>query len=203
VTRRDDSRVETRRLILQSAHNLFWERGAESCTIRSIAKEAGVSPASVIVHFKNKTALLEVVLYEDIEKTLAETLATLPSDKGLHTILMHMASGMLTLYDKNRELYRILVRDTLFEPVHNSPSIAKLDEKYFSFLFTLIEKEKETGTVRAEVDSELAASSFFYLYIGTLRDFFRDTELSVPDTLKRLSVTLEQYLAGILIQGVN
>ncbi len=203
MTRRDDSRVETRGLILQAAQNLFWEKGAENCTIRSIAKEAGVSPASVIVHFKNKIALLEVVLYGDIEKTLAKALATLPSDKGLHAVLMHMLSGMLTLYDKNRELYRILVRDTLFEPVHNSPSITKLDEKYFSFLITLIEQEKETGTVRKQVDSSLVASSFFYLYIGVLRDFLRDPELSVSNTLERLSVTLEQYLVGILVSEVN
>ena len=34
--------------------------------MRGIAREAGVSAASVIVHFKNKTALLEEALYEDI-----------------------------------------------------------------------------------------------------------------------------------------
>lgn len=203
MTRRDDSRVETRALILQAAQNLFWEKGADNCTIRSIAREAGVSPASVIVHFKNKTALLEVVLYEDIEKTLSKALETLPSEKGLHAVLVHMVSGMLSLYDKNRELYRVLVRDTLFESVHKNPFIAKLDEKYFGFLVSLIDHEKKIGTVRPEVDSFLAANSFFSLYIGVLRDFLRDPELSVPKAVERLSATLEQYLVGVLMPGAN
>jgi len=198
MTRREDSKAETRKLILNAAHSLFWEKGPDDCTMRDIAKKAGVSPASIIVHFKNKTALLEVALYEKIEKTVAKALATLPSDKGIHEALMHIASVMFSFYDKNRELYRVLVRDTLFEPDQESPSIAKLDEGNLEFIARLIEQEK--GTVRTEVDSYLAASSIFYLYIGVLRDFLRNPELSVNKAVKRLSEMLELHLAGILIQ---
>jgi AcrR family transcriptional regulator len=201
VTRRDDSKAETRRLILNAAHSLFWKKGPDDCTMRDIAKKAGVSPASIIVHFKNKTALLEVALYEKIEETVAKALATLPSDKGLHAVFMHMASVMLSFYDKNRELYRVLVRDTLFEPDQESPSIAKLDEGNLEFIATLIDQEKEMGTVRKEIDSYLAGSSIFYLYIGVLRDFLRNPELSVTKAVNRLSEMLEQHLAGILVRG--
>ncbi len=82
MTRRDDSKVETRGLILSAAQQLFWEKGPENCTIRSIAKAAGVAPASVIVHFKNKTALLEAALYEEIETVLIKTLSTFPASEG-------------------------------------------------------------------------------------------------------------------------
>ena len=200
MTRRDDSKAETRKLILHAAYRLFWKKGSDDCTMRDIAKEAGVSPASIIVHFKNKTALLEVALYEKIEKTVAKALATLPSDKRLHAVFMHLAAAMLSFYDKNRELYRILVRDTLFEPDQESPSIAKLDEGNLEYIASLIEQEKEKGRVRANVDSHLAASSIFYLYIGVLRDFLRKPELSVTSAEKKLSAILEQHLAGIFIQ---
>lgn len=201
MTRRDDSKAETRELVLNAAHSLFWNKGVDKCTMRDIAKEAGVSPASIIVHFKNKTALLEVALYGEIEKTVAKALATLPSDKGLHAVLMHIVSVMLSFYDKNRELYRILVRDTFFEPDQESPSIAQLDEKYLKFIATLIDQEKDIGTVRTGIDSYLAASSIFYHYIGVLRDFLRNPELSVPKAVERLSATLQQHLAGILVRG--
>jgi AcrR family transcriptional regulator len=200
MTRRDDSKEETRKLILNAAHSLFWEKGPDECTMRDIAKKAGVSPASIIVHFKNKTALLEVVLYKDIEKTVAKALKTLPSDKGLQAVFMHIASVMLSFYDKNRKLYRVLVRDTLFEPDQESPSIAKLDEGNLEYIVSLIEQEKEKGRVRTEIDSYMAASSIFYLYIGVLRDFLRNPELNVTRAVKRLSAILEQHLTGILIQ---
>ena len=200
MTRRDDSKEETRKLILKAAHSLFWKKGPDECTMRGIAKKAGVSPASIIVHFKNKTALLEATLYEQIEETVTKALTTLPSNRGIHAALMHIASVMLSFYDKNRELYRVLVRDTLFEPDQESPSIATLDEGNLEYIASLIEQEKEKGRVRTEIDSYLAASSIFYLYIGVLRDFLRNPELSVYRAVKRLSAILEQHLAGILMQ---
>jgi AcrR family transcriptional regulator len=201
MTRRDDSKAETRALVLNAAHSLFWNKGVDKCTMREIAKEAGVSPASIIVHFKNKKALLQVAVYEEIAKTVAKALANLPSEKGLHAVLMHIASVMLSFYDKNRELYRILVRDTLFEPDQESLSIARLDEEYLEFIAALIDGEKDIGTVRTGIDSYLAASSIFYLYTGVLRDFLRNPELSVPKAVERLSATLQQHLAGILVPG--
>ena len=203
MSRRDDSKAETRELILNAAHGLFWEKGAANCTIRDIATEAGVSPASIIVHFKNKTALLEVALHEDISKALAKALATLPREKGLHAVLMHIVRSMLSLYGKNRELYRILVRDTFFEPDHDNPTMAKLLEEHLTFTISLIEQEKNKGTIRVDADSLLAASSFFYLYIGVLRDFLRDPELSVSKAVGILSAILDQHLAGIAIPGVD
>lgn len=200
MTRRDDSKAETRTLILNAAHNLFWKKGPDKCTVRDIAREAGVSPASIIVHFKNKTALLEETLYEEIENTLAKALTTLPSGKGLHAVLIHIAAGLLSFYDNNRELYRILVRDTFFQPAHISPAIGQLDEKYINFIVTLIDQEKEIGKVRADVDSALVASSLLYLYLGVLRIFLTDHKLSVTEAVTNLSAIIEQYLVGLIMQ---
>ena len=197
MNRRDDSKAETRKLILNAAHSLFWEKGPDKCTFRDIAKEAGVSPASIIVHFKNKTTLLEVTLFEEIENTLGRALATLPSEKELHAVLVHIASVLLAFYDNNRDLYRILIRNTFFEPVYSSPFIDQLDKKYIEFIVTLIDQEKEIGRIRAEVDSSLAASSLFYLYLGVLRIFLTDHSQSVSEAVERLSAIIEQYLAGI------
>lgn len=201
MTRKDDSKAETRKLILQAAQSLFWEKDADTCTIRDIAKEAGVSAASIIVHFKNKTALLEAALHEDIGKALSEAMATMPEDKGLNAVLMHMVSAMLSQYDKNRKLYRVLVRDTFFAPDHENPTMTKLLEDHLKFIITLIEQEKIKGAVRTDADPTLAATSFFYLYIGVLRDFLRDLELTVDRAVEILSAILEQHIAGIAIAG--
>ncbi|MCK4818129.1 helix-turn-helix transcriptional regulator, partial [bacterium] len=174
-------------------------KGVEKCTIRDIANAAGVSAASVIVHFKNKTALLEASLCDDMEQALGQIIATLPAEKSLQDVLLHMVSYMLSFYDKNRELYRILIRDTLYEPVQDIPSIARLEEQHFLFLTTLIEHEKEVGRVRLEIDSRVATSALYSLYIGMLRDFLRDQEKSIQETMVQLAATLEQFLAGIAV----
>ena len=101
MNRREASKKETRRLILKAARTLFARKGMEESTMRDIAAKAGVSPASVVVHFKSKTALLEEALCGDIETAFSEIIASMPEDLNFRDRLMHLSKGFLTLYDKD------------------------------------------------------------------------------------------------------
>ena len=128
MNRREASKNETRQLILRAARRLFAQKGMEESTIRDIAREAGVSPASVVVHFKSKTALLEEALNRDIEAALSELVASMPEDLEFLDRLMHLAKGFFRLYDQNRKLYRALIRYTIFEPAGETPNITNVSE---------------------------------------------------------------------------
>jgi AcrR family transcriptional regulator len=198
MSRRNEAKAETRKLVLQAARNLFWERGNAQCTIRDIAREARVSPATVIVHFKSKTALLEATLHEDIEGRLGEALQSAPRDGTLQDIFLHMVRAMLSLYNENRELYRVLIRDTLFEPDHENPTISKLTGEYLEFMAQLLEERKKSGEIREGVDAQLAAAALFSLYIGVLREFLRNKEMAQPQAETLAGALLDQYFNGIL-----
>jgi AcrR family transcriptional regulator len=155
----------------------------------------------VVVHFKSKTALFEEALYGDIEKTRLELLATMPQDAPLLPRLMHFWTGFLTFYDGNRNLYRILLRNTLLEPVGETPHISRQAEQYTEFLKGMVEEEKTRGAVRPEVDSSLAAASIFSLYMGALTLFFRVPEMTVAMISQMLSAMTAQFLEGIAERG--
>jgi AcrR family transcriptional regulator len=197
MNRREASKKETRRLILEAARKLLAREGGEDCTIKAIAAEAGVSPASVVVHFKSKVALFEEALYGDIEKTRLELLSTMPQDAPLLHRLMHFWTGFLTFYDGNRNLYRILIRSTIFEPVGETPHMSRQAEQYTEFLIAMVEEEKARGAVRPEVDSHLAAASIFSLYMGALTLFLRVPEMTVAMITQMLSAMTAQFLQGI------
>lgn len=199
MNRREASKSETRQLILSAAKKLFLEKGVEQCTMRGIAKEAGVSAASVVVHFKNKTALLEVALYEDIERTISQAVATLPAEGSLFDRLMHIAKTMYTFYGTNRELYRILIRDTVFEPEEGSPHLSQQLEHYLQFFGEMIKQEKALGNVRPDADAYIAAASLFSLYFIVLMDFLRNPDMTIEMALGKLSVIAQQHLTGIMI----
>ena len=169
--------------------------------MRGIAKEAGVSAASVVVHFKNKTALLEVALYEDIERAISQAVATLPAEGSLFERIMHIAKTMYTFYDTNRELYRILIRNTVFEPLEESPHLSQQLDNYLQFFGELIKQEKALGNVRPEADAYIAAASLFSLYFSVLMDFLRNPNISVEMALGRLSAIAQQHLNGIMSVG--
>ncbi|NVM21228.1 MAG: TetR/AcrR family transcriptional regulator [Desulfobacterales bacterium] len=199
MNRREASKFETRQLILNAAKKLFQEKGVEQCTMRGIAKEAGVSAASVVLHFKNKTALLEMALYEDIERTLAQAVASLPPEAGLLDRLMHIPQAMFSFYDTNRELYRALVRKTVFEPEEDYPRLTRQLENHLQFLGGLIEHEKALGNIRPDVDVNIAAASLASLYIGVLIIFFRNPKITPQMALDMLTAMKWQCLTGIKV----
>ena len=133
MNRREVSKTETRRLIMTAARKLFLEKDVDQCTMRAIAKLAGVSAASVVVHFKNKGALMEAALTEDIERTTAQALATLPAEGDLAQRLTHIWRAMYSFYDANRKLYRVLIRSTVFEPEEDTPFLTWQTITFFQF----------------------------------------------------------------------
>lgn len=197
MNRREASKKETRQLILKAARLLFAQKGMEECTIRDIAKKAGVSPASVVVHFQSKTALLEEALNRDIEKTLSGLITSMPDNLELLGRLLHLAKGFFKLYDQNRNLYRALIRHTIFEPAGETPHMTNLSERYLQFLAALIEKEKTRGLIRPEVETTVAAGAIFSLYLGALIMLFRQPEMTVEMVAAVLAAMTGQYLEGI------
>jgi AcrR family transcriptional regulator len=201
MNRREASKIETRQLILTAARRLFAQKGMEESTIRDIAQQAGVSPASVLVHFKNKTALLEEALSGDIALALSEVIAMIPPDENLLVRLMHLAKGFFNFYDHNRNLYRALIRQTIFEPTGETPYMTRQAEQYIRFLSEIIEEEKQHGVIKPEVDAAAAALAIFSLYIGALIMLFRLPEMTVEQVAAVLTSMTGQYLQGIMASG--
>jgi AcrR family transcriptional regulator len=201
VNRREASKAETRKLILKAARKLFRKKGVEQCTMRAVAKEAGVSAATVILHFNSKASLLEAAIAEDIEHALNEAFSNMPQKASLLERLMHIPRAMYSLYDSDRALYRALVKNTIFEPEENNPRIKIQLDEYLAYLVQMIEREKEIGSVRKDVDPYIAASCIGSLYIGVLIRFFRNPVITPEEASDMLISMKSQYLNGILTRG--
>lgn len=197
MNRREASKTETRRLVLEAARELFAQKGMEECTIREIAGKAGVSPASVVVHYKSKTALLEEALVGDIREAMGGLVASMPEGADLLARFMHLSKGMLRFYDRDRNLYRALVKLTIFEPVSDTPGMTKQSEEYVQFLAKMVEEERAAGRVRRDVDPMFTAASIFCFYLGGLTMLFRMPDMKVEAVVEILESMTAQYLKGV------
>jgi AcrR family transcriptional regulator len=65
---RAQSKLKTRRRVLDAARRLFMERGYEAATIRDIASAAGLSTGAVFASFLDKTDLFNAVMAEDFTR---------------------------------------------------------------------------------------------------------------------------------------
>lgn len=197
MNRRQASKQETRELIMAAARKLFREKDVEKCTMRAIAKEAGVSAASVVVHFKNKGALMDATLTEDIDRTTDEAVATMPPEGDFAERLTHIWRAMYNFYDVNRDLHRVFVRSTVFEPEQETPSLTDQAIRFFNFLEGLIDNEKRAGRMDSGVNTEIMSRVLFSQYFGVLIMFYRDASMTPGEAAELVLAMTRQTLAGL------
>lgn len=195
MNRRQVVKAETRQLILDATKKILVKNSA--FTMREVAAEAGVSPASVVVHFNTKTRLLEAALYEDIEHTILKAIASIPQDRPLLDRLMHIWCSMFRFYDTNRILYRELLRRTTFEPDSESPHLKEQVDRFLGFLDLVIRDEQAKGSIETALESMMVAESLGAFYFGMLIRFFKNPQMTPQAAIEYLTKITNQYLGGI------
>ena len=199
MNRKQAFKKETRRLILQAARKLFLEEDFSRCTMRRVAAEAGVSAASVVVHFKNKTALMEAALAEDIGRTWEGALKTMPAKGLIATRIKHIWLTMFIFYDGNRNLYRELLSSTVLKVEEDTPALRKDIDNFLNLLITMIEDEKTAGRMDQTVDSRILSMSLFSQYFGVEIMFFRDPAITPETATEMAEIMNRQTLTGLEI----
>lgn len=199
MNRKQAFKEQTRQLILDAARKLYFEQDVSQCTMRRVAARAGVSAASVVVHFKNKVALMEAALAEDIGRTWEGALKTMPANGLLATRINHIWLTMFTFYDGNRNLYRELLSSTVFSPETDTPAICRDVETFLNFLSTVVENEKTAGRMDKKVDSMVLSMSLFSQYFGVEVMFFRDPAMTPEAAAQMVEMMNRQTLTGLEI----
>ncbi len=85
--------ADTRRRILDTARELFNERGVHRVGVREVARAVGVSPGNLAYHFATKDALVSELVLE-LHGRAEELFAALPADFSLLTLYATAVAAM-------------------------------------------------------------------------------------------------------------
>ncbi len=116
----------TRERILETALDLFIERGYEKTSLREIAERIGVTKPALYYHFASKEEILETLI-EPIftgQKLAAEFLSSKPSLEDWNKILASLVAWMLPqrrlfeLMESNRSTLQSLSHDSKHFEAH-------------------------------------------------------------------------------------
>jgi AcrR family transcriptional regulator len=102
--------TDTRTRLLDTALNLFAERGVEGTSLQMIADELGVTKAAVYYHFKTKDEIVEAVvapLLVELNRVVDE--ASTRRTRGAQ--IDHGLAGFVDLIVHHRTLFGLLARD--------------------------------------------------------------------------------------------
>ena len=121
-----------REQILETAVNLFSQRGFKGTTTKEIARAAGVSEAMVFRHFENKDALYEAILdtkgCQDGVRRFPweenETLKKAIAEKDDTGVFYNIALDALNKHQKDVAFMRLLFYSALEEHDDRCPSAA-------------------------------------------------------------------------------
>lgn len=159
------------RQILETARSLFVGLGFDATSMDMIAREAGVSKATLYVHFANKDDLLITLVDDECRKLGPQTLWE-PHDGpiDLATTLRAIARSYTAFFldDRGLGLHRLVMM--------NAPRFPKMAEVFMAAgprrceqeMATFLRAATERGLLRI-ADIDLAAVQFLNLVQGRLQ----------------------------------
>ena len=191
------SREETRQKLLDSALQVFARNGYERATVDEIVREAGFSKGAFYVHFETKEDLFWEMLHERIDAqqelfrlTLDESLSVAENE---HRIL-EQAFNMST-----HPLGPALILEFTAHGMRNEKvreQLAKMYERWHSFVVETLERGRELGIVRKDLDVGLLASVLMALFEGSMiQSHLAPTNLRLDRKVSDLSSLVAELLS--------
>ncbi len=176
---------KTKDRILATALSLFNRHGLSKVTLRTIAKEMGISQGNLNYHFKKRAEIIEA-LYFHLVKNIDESMLKNPSEEISLQLLVNLSTTIMNNFYK----YRFFMLDFVQIMRENKTikthylKLVEIRRAQFMGLFTLLIKN---GIIR----KEKLPNEYLFLYnrFQILGDFwFSSAEvLHAPISKQRLS----------------
>lgn len=158
---------EKRKSLLDAAQSAFLARGFARSSVNAIAKDAGVSIATLYKHFGTKEDLFGEVmgrLWAELRGGLdLEKLSDLPPAEALYLIGSEYAA--LLGRKSVRELFRVIITETVQFPELGEKLYEHGKEAYLEKLERYLEKRADSGELSVD-DVALATQQF----LGMIND---------------------------------
>ncbi len=157
--------------IIETAEELFANKGFSGTSVRDIAQAANVNLAMISYYFGSKEKLLEAIFESRIQSTALQVESLLQNDR-IHPILKIYT--LIDLYTEklfnNQCFYRLMLREQIkqLENPGLQEIIYQSKKKNYDLVTALIQQGQEKGIFRSKIDTSLMVSTM----IGTANQIF-------------------------------
>lgn len=164
-TSRAAQKARTRQALLDAAVALIRERGLDGVTARAVSERAGVAAGTFFVHFPEVAALVDELLDQHLQRSLARAHRSLPDDVPLVDALVHVADALFAGYAREPDLARSFLSATLLRVDVAGPTADRLAE-FRAWVLARMVRARAAGELPASIDLDAAFETFFCLYVG-------------------------------------
>lgn len=184
----------TRRKILAVATRHFGAHGYAQTTVKSIAREIGVTSAAIYYHFPSKPHLLERLAATVVEDGVRALRAELAAHRGFANRIEAMLEAIRTRYDAHPDevkVWLVLAGDASRYPELRAAYDAMVGA-YDELFAELVDEAVAAGELEADVDRQAVVDVLVALLTAIIR------QLAVPPASMARSVV---EAAKLLVHG--
>ncbi|WP_162051367.1 TetR/AcrR family transcriptional regulator [Pontibacter pamirensis] len=152
----EEKREKSKKLLVETALNLFSEKGYEATSIRQIASEAGVSLGLMYNYFRSKEELLHEIFRlgkEDIQHSFAKS----GKPEGTSALKQHILQTVQLLKEK-RHFWRLL-HSLRFQRNIMATVAVEVQEQIVYVEAQLKDNLKEAGAPAPDLEAKLFFAS--------------------------------------------
>jgi AcrR family transcriptional regulator len=199
---RAQSKLKTRRRVLDAARRLFMERGYEAATIRDIASEAGLSTGAVFASFMDKTDLFNAVMAEDFQRQVENVQKAERPDADVEDALLALFKVGYDFHFGQLPLLQAAVSLSwshgLGGEFGDRPSYRLAMES----LAKILGRGVERGELAADTDLRLTAEVLWDTYVANYRRALFDN-WTVDQLVERNKGQIALILGGLRVSALG
>lgn len=195
--------AQTHARLIKAATEVFANEGLSGATTREIARVAKVNEVTLFRHFQNKEHLLAAVIQQMIALQ-AEALANEEEwTQDLLIDLRHYATLFNQMLEEHEGLIRTFIGEAKRHPNAACQILHDAGESLYKKLIAYLQKNQKNGTVRPEIDAEIAVDMFTGMLLsGMLRRTATPTTVSYSRE-SYIDACVDLFVRGISTMPIN
>jgi len=169
MRKKDDEKEKS---IKEAVIKLILEQGFHGASISKIAKEAGVSPATVYIYYENKEVMLQDIYREYSEEIFEYLLSKLNNGMNGRQLIEILARGYYTYIQENGEIFHFV------DQFSSCPALAShcTERKGIKNLDVLFEDMKERRVIKDFRNDNLIAIIFYPIKSIAIKQCIEEVE---------------------------
>lgn len=197
MRRTKEDAEQTRKAILASAMDMFYEKGYSKTTFDEIAKRINLTKGAVYWYFRNKPDIVAALINDYAEKYIADIKGFIASHQPIsfeNIINMQLFNNKkiredISLY---KFLFFVSCQMEWSEAIINKiqPSIEKTKQVTRALFIDALQKLQDNGKIREDVDICMVCEILMTMYGGMLDAYFTKRLTCDIDELVKTGFTL-------------
>ncbi len=132
---------------IEAAIKLFAKQGYHGTSTLQIAKEAGVSQATIFKYFKTKEDLLHSIIVPVIPKLILNFLKRIQNTSSLEELISYVVEDRIVFLKENKDIVKIIYSEILTNEIFKTQLIDSLKPEFTEINFkTIFQKYKKNNS---------------------------------------------------------